>query len=71
MDRILKGIMKYRDVGLKTMVKQFQEVRDNPMVSFTAYKLSQKQLFRSKQRDRSLFIVSVKGNVHLPAVHVK
>lgn len=34
MDRILKGIMNYRKLGLKGMVKQFQQVRDNPMVSY-------------------------------------
>lgn len=33
MDRILKGVMKYRDVGKDTMLKQFQRVRDNPTVS--------------------------------------
>lgn len=38
MDRILKGIMKYRKVGLKGMVKQFEQVRDNPMVSFHSFK---------------------------------
>lgn len=33
MNRILKGVMKYREVGKETMLKQFQQVRDNPMVS--------------------------------------
>lgn len=33
MDRILKGIMKYRHYDLKTMVKQFEQVKDNPTVS--------------------------------------
>lgn len=45
MDRILKGIMKYREIGLNTMVKQFQQVRDNPMVSLNVYKLTQKSYF--------------------------
>lgn len=33
MDRILRGIMKYRRTDRKTMVEQFQQVRDNPKVS--------------------------------------
>lgn len=33
MDRILKGIMRYRTLDLKRMVDQFKEVKDNPMVS--------------------------------------
>ncbi|XP_051170435.1 beta carbonic anhydrase 1 isoform X4 [Leptopilina boulardi] len=30
MDRILRGIMKYRKCHREGMVKQFQQVRDNP-----------------------------------------
>ncbi|KAI4465970.1 carbonic anhydrase [Holotrichia oblita] len=30
MDRILRGIMKYRDFGKQAMVKQFEQVRDDP-----------------------------------------
>ncbi|XP_022913688.1 beta carbonic anhydrase 1 isoform X2 [Onthophagus taurus] len=30
MDRILRGVMRYRNVGKEMMLKQFQEVRDNP-----------------------------------------
>lgn len=34
MDRILKGVMRYREAGKQTMLRQFQEVRDNPRVSY-------------------------------------
>ncbi|XP_033226531.1 beta carbonic anhydrase 1 isoform X6 [Belonocnema kinseyi] len=30
MDRILKGVMKYRNCHREGMVKQFQKVRDHP-----------------------------------------
>lgn len=33
MDRILRGIMKYRQCHREGMVKQFEQVRDNPEVS--------------------------------------
>ena len=33
MDRILRGIMKYRCCKKEQMVKQFVKVRDNPTVS--------------------------------------
>lgn len=33
MDRILKGIIRYRNVKKEKMVKQFKEVKDNPTVS--------------------------------------
>lgn len=33
MERILRGIMRYRVLDRASMVKQFQEVRDNPTVS--------------------------------------
>lgn len=32
MDRILKGIMKYRQIDKAKMVQQFLHVRDNPTV---------------------------------------
>lgn len=39
MDRILKGIMKYRKCHREGMVKQFQQVRDHPEVrSYSAKK---------------------------------
>ncbi|XP_014360291.1 beta carbonic anhydrase 1 isoform X3 [Papilio machaon] len=31
MERILRGIMRYRVLDRASMVKQFQEVRDNPV----------------------------------------
>ncbi|GJQ82471.1 putative reversible hydration of carbon dioxide [Trypoxylus dichotomus] len=31
MDRILRGIMRYREFGKEAMVKQFEQVRDNPI----------------------------------------
>lgn len=33
MDRILKGIMKYRQTDKKRMVEQFLQVKNNPTVS--------------------------------------
>lgn len=33
MEKILRGIMRYRVLDRASMVKQFQEVRDNPTVS--------------------------------------
>lgn len=33
MDRILRGIMRYRVLDRASMVKQFQQVKDNPVVS--------------------------------------
>lgn len=33
MDRILRGIMRYRSVKKEQMVKQFVQVKDNPTVS--------------------------------------
>lgn len=38
MNRILKGVMRYRDIGKQTMLKQFQHVRDNPTVRIKDYK---------------------------------
>lgn len=32
MERILRGIMRYRVLDRASMVNQFQEVRDNPVV---------------------------------------
>lgn len=32
MDRILRGIMNYRNTKMKEMVQEFQKVRDNPQV---------------------------------------
>jgi hypothetical protein len=34
MDRILRGIMKYRQTDRKKMVEQFEVVRNRPEVSF-------------------------------------
>lgn len=33
MERILRGIMRYRNTTREQMVKEFQKVRDNPEVS--------------------------------------
>lgn len=33
MERILRGIMRYRHTTREQMVKEFQKVRDNPQVS--------------------------------------
>lgn len=33
MERILRGIMRYRHTTREQMVKEFQKVRDNPHVS--------------------------------------
>lgn len=43
MERILRGIMKYRRTDRKTMVEQFQQVRDSPVVSL----LKQNYIFMS------------------------
>lgn len=32
MDRILKGIMRYRNVKKEKMVEQFKQVKNNPTV---------------------------------------
>lgn len=32
MDRILKGIMRYRGSTMKQMVEEFRQVKDNPQV---------------------------------------
>lgn len=46
MDRILKGIMKYRKCHREGMVKQFQQVRDHPEVcSYNAKKKSHDDSF--------------------------
>lgn len=37
MDKLLKGIMKYRSTVKNQMVKQFEQVRDNPKVCFPKY----------------------------------
>lgn len=38
MERILRGIMRYRHTTREQMVKEFQKVRDNPQVSeITSY----------------------------------
>lgn len=37
MDRIIKGIMKYRQCHREGMVKQFKQVKDHPEVSFYNY----------------------------------
>ena len=34
MERILRGIMRYRHTTKAEMVKEFQKVRDNPEVRF-------------------------------------
>lgn len=33
MERILRGIMRYRNTTREQMVREFQKVRDNPEVS--------------------------------------
>lgn len=37
MDRIIKGIMKYRNCRREEMVKQFQRVRDYPEVRYNFF----------------------------------
>lgn len=34
MERILRGIMRYRNTTREQMVREFQKVRDNPEVSY-------------------------------------
>lgn len=37
MERILRGIMRYRHTTKAEMVKEFQRVRDNPEVSHLGF----------------------------------
>lgn len=66
MDRILKGIMKYREVGLKTMVKQFQEVRDNPMPKAVFFTCMDSRMIPTRFTETNvgdMFVVRNAGNV--------
>lgn len=42
MERILRGVMRYRNTTREQMVKEFQKVRDNPQVSLISYLLTLK-----------------------------
>lgn len=43
MERILRGIMRYRNTTREQMVREFQKVRDNPEVSSFCF-LKQKSI---------------------------
>lgn len=44
MERILRGIMRYRNTTREQMVKEFQKVRDHPEVSGCTFESSHKAL---------------------------
>ncbi|GLV41575.1 Carbonic anhydrase beta [Carabus blaptoides fortunei] len=66
MDRILKGIMKYREIGLKAMVKQFQQVRDNPMPKAVFFTCMDSRMIPTRFTETNvgdMFVVRNAGNV--------
>lgn len=54
MERILRGIMRYRNTTREQMVREFQKVRDNPEVSVKAkcnmFNLSFVYIFLTKKK---------------------
>jgi len=56
MERILRGIMRYRNTTREQMVKEFQKVRDNPEVSNT-------WVYRSRFRNRTISHLQKKNNL--------
>ncbi|XP_049774055.1 beta carbonic anhydrase 1 [Schistocerca cancellata] len=66
MDRILRGIMKYRATDRKTMVEQFQRVRDNPEPKAVFFTCMDSRMIPTRFTETNIgdmFVVRNAGNV--------
>ncbi|XP_017768645.1 PREDICTED: beta carbonic anhydrase 1 [Nicrophorus vespilloides] len=66
MDRILKGIMKYRQLGKKTMVEQFKEVKDNPIPKAVFFTCMDSRMIPTRFTETNvgdMFVVRNAGNI--------
>ncbi|XP_049887438.1 beta carbonic anhydrase 1 [Pectinophora gossypiella] len=66
MDRILRGIMRYRVLDRASMVKQFQLVRDNPVPKAIFYTCMDSRMIPTRFTETSvgdMFVVRNAGNV--------
>ncbi|KAK9685620.1 Carbonic anhydrase [Popillia japonica] len=66
MDRILRGIMKYRDFGKQAMVKQFEQVRDNPHPKAVFFTCMDSRMIPTRFTQTNvgdMFVVRNAGNV--------
>ncbi|XP_014360290.1 beta carbonic anhydrase 1 isoform X2 [Papilio machaon] len=66
MERILRGIMRYRVLDRASMVKQFQEVRDNPVPKAIFYTCMDSRMIPTRFTETSvgdMFVVRNAGNL--------
>ncbi|KOB68457.1 Carbonic anhydrase, partial [Operophtera brumata] len=66
MERILRGIMRYRVLDRASMVKQFQEVKDNPTPKAVFYTCMDSRMIPTRFTETSvgdMFVVRNAGNV--------
>ncbi|KAI4465978.1 carbonic anhydrase [Holotrichia oblita] len=66
MDRILRGIMKYRDFGKQAMVKQFEQVRDDPHPKAVFFTCMDSRMIPTRFTQTNvgdMFVVRNAGNV--------
>uniref|UniRef100_A0A2A4J674 Carbonic anhydrase n=1 Tax=Heliothis virescens TaxID=7102 RepID=A0A2A4J674_HELVI len=66
MERILRGIMRYRVLDRSTMVKQFQEVRNHPTPKAVFYTCMDSRMIPTRFTETSvgdMFVVRNAGNV--------
>lgn len=66
MDRILQGIMKYRQLGKKTMLEQFKVVRDNPHPKAVFFTCMDSRMIPTRFTETNvgdMFVVRNAGNI--------
>lgn len=66
MDKILRGVMKYRATDMKTMVQQFQRVRDNPEPKAVFFTCVDSRMIPTRFTETNvgdMFVVRNAGNV--------
>lgn len=66
MDRILQGIMKYRQLGKKTMLEQFKVVRDNPQPKAVFFTCMDSRMIPTRFTETNvgdMFVVRNPGNI--------
>ncbi|CAB0041441.1 unnamed protein product [Trichogramma brassicae] len=66
MDRIIKGVMKYRKCHREGMVKQFQQVRDNPQPKAVFFTCMDSRMIPTRFTETNvgdMFVVRNAGNI--------
>ncbi|OWR47032.1 beta carbonic anhydrase 1 isoform X2 [Danaus plexippus] len=66
MDRILRGIMRYRVLDRATMVKQFQQVKDNPVPKAIFYTCMDSRMIPTRFTETcvgDMFVIRNAGNL--------